>query len=226
MMNNYKYKMYKYKLKYYALKKQLAGSVFTDEYNNFINKVNNIYNLVKEKYGNELILTGSAALYYILIIENQNKILETLEKPKDIDLLYTGDHGSNLINYGTYEKDNKTADLIKSVTYVNSLDPNDKFDLTRIDKIKFNLINGINIIDLNELLRFYNDDRLESQITIKNPKILALENIIDIFSQNEELCKKYNLYKETKEITKGKPLFEDSDDESPSLSRSLFSFIK
>lgn len=141
-----------------------------------------LHSLMKGRYGDKLILTGSYALYYLLVSEGRSTILAGLDQPNDIDFVYWGDQINNPKMIGDYSTEYEQ--LVRSVTYKHN---NKSFDLTFIPQrkrtsntspIKFVNINGINIIDPITLLSFYTDSKEEEDTDKYDKKINALKEFL------------------------------------------------
>ena len=129
-----------------------------DWYNEFDNDLIEIYNKVQTKTGN-LVLTGSAAISFLLKNLNMEDKLYSMNKPNDLDLMYTD---SNISHPEIPNFNISTTSLVKSITYNRINDRNvhsiNSFDLIFVppkENIYYITVNGIDIIHPASLLSEY-----------------------------------------------------------------------
>lgn len=183
-MNNdyYKKKAIKYKLKYLDLKNKLGllGGIPV-WYNKFESELFDIYRLVQNYYTTTTkpILTGSGAIAYLLNYLHMDTDLDNLMEldinPHDLDFLYISNTGlSNPDSLGIFNI-NPAQKRETSVTFkINSETSNNyikSFDVSKINKINYFELNGINIINLKSLSSFYTSDFLDDDEKINKDKL-------------------------------------------------------
>ena len=189
---DYKLKAFKYKIKYVQLKKKLnktntnlIGGI-PEWFSRFNLELKDIYSKVVGKYGEETVLTGSGAIAFVLNYLGMEEDLDSLEtnliNPHDLDFIYVGRIGKqNPESIGdfhinprqitessvTFSLDTDITNPLNQSNYIKS------FDISKINSIKYFVIDGIRIINLNTLKSFYipdfiDEDRKESDILKKN----------------------------------------------------------
>jgi hypothetical protein len=189
---DYKLKAFKYKIKYMQLKKKLnktntnlIGGI-PEWFSRFNLELKDIYSKVVGKYGEETVLTGSGAIAFVLNYLGMEEDLDSLEtnliNPHDLDFIYVGRIGKqNPESIGdfhinprqitessvTFSLDTGITNPLTQSNYIKS------FDISKINSIKYFVIDGIRIINLNTLKSFYipdfiDEDRKESDILKKN----------------------------------------------------------
>jgi len=130
-----------------------------------------ILDLIKGKYGNDWVLTGSLAVDLYLQELGLNE-LRTF-KTNDVDILYAKDSKLCNIDERSFKDYNRVQDAPqRSVTFSNGIN---SFDVNCVKRLpRNNIINGIKVISPTNLLSFYLDDPREKDA----PKITGLHEII------------------------------------------------
>jgi len=198
--------------------------------------VNYFYNGYSLPIENPIIITGSCALLYYLIILEYYDLVYQIESPSDLDLLKI--YNSNIIKL----KPIITNDFIgnfklitsktSSVSFYNEFDDYllKKFDLTvnPSSQTHFNIVNNINLITLEDLLSFY-----YSETDFRGDKDIIKINIINIILDRLKtdpkkyliklaenpfpIVRQYKINYDSPDITSSKKklfdLFSESDDE-------------
>lgn len=174
----YKKKALKYKLKYIELKKKLTelNKMFggdEDWYNKFDNDFRKIYKQIENVYP-KIVLTGSGAIAYVLKYLGMEEDLKKFV-PSDADFLYLSKFvAKNPTEIGEYHINPKQI-AESSVTF--NYEGNDmnvfikKFDVSKINNVKYFNLNGINVIDLKTLKSFYVPDILTDEDRLEKDKI-------------------------------------------------------
>ena len=196
---DYKQKALKYKLKYLNLlkqKNQHAGD-YTEWYNKFEEELRYIYNEI-HIVRSDVVLTGSAAISFILKSLNMTDELNSMMIPNDLDFIYA--EKLNPVNRTSFGEENefrrKQDSPIGSVTYLLQNPSPDKliksFDLSKVPKVKSSLINGIQVINVKELKEYYRDDLDTDKREIILKKISLIDKIIQKITE-EHLLNEYGL---------------------------------
>jgi hypothetical protein len=188
---------YKYKYLKYILKNKLLyglGDILITNENieGFIVELLEINSTIKSKFDN-YVITGSSAIVYLLYklvnkdIEGAKILLYSSDMllPHDFDFLYS-DTQYNSAKIDSYTRKQDTIN--NSLTFIH--ETNKSFDITKSKFNKF-IIHDIPIIDLHELLSYYNDDAIDSDA--HRLKIDALKFIIhnkDKLDIDKEIIKK------------------------------------
>jgi hypothetical protein len=123
--------------------------------------LNNEY--IEDTFGENIwILTGSAAILYLLLnIYDEKIILKNYTMiPSDIDILVCSQKLINIKKLGVFNKVQETPN--KSSTFIRNIINKDniinKFDITVLDNVSYIIINDINVIDPKILLKNYEID--------------------------------------------------------------------
>jgi hypothetical protein len=150
---------------------------------------NNLYDIVKSYFGDNLYITGSVALRMILYTAGYDDLLETLSNPNDIDFLYTGRQTEEcrITRIGSYVNPKEPH---RSVTFVCENTENcdyNTFDLTMVPSVKHIVIDGINVIDPRSLLKYYQDDDINENTRVN---VEALKEAIKRVEQDDELSQR------------------------------------
>ena len=156
--------------------------------------IQKIYNQVKLSFPDDenqnLVLTGSSALFIYIQALGYNDLLNKLEEISDVDLLIVLNSRKikvkpyfNILYIGDYRRINKKSKkpdeiTIKSkVTFKNiwTLDKINEFDLTYVFgiDIHYNQVNNFKLIKLEDLLLFY-----QSSLKIPEIKIEIIQEIL------------------------------------------------
>jgi hypothetical protein len=158
----------------------------------YIQQINNIYNLINNFFVNEkketnVVLTGSSSILYYLYFLGYDNLLNYLNPPNDIDFIVT---------YKGKLKPCINNNILD--TYMNDI--NIKFDIIFVpySSIYWNKINNINIIDLKDLLDFYNEDKDLPQRN-DNIKIEIIQEILNKLLINPQEILKYGKIHRDKE---------------------------
>jgi len=131
-------------------------------------------------YGDKWILTGSVAVILLLLNEQNIDILLKHEiRPSDIDILVNSLDNVNIKNINNYYR--KQTGLERSVTFnfkENELINEDimikSIDVTNVNMFNYIIINGIRILDPNNLLSYYETDIKDNLRKDKNDEVKIL----------------------------------------------------
>lgn len=207
-----------------------------------IDEIKKIYNIVNSYFNgysldnsdtNPIVITGSAAILYYLVVLGYDDLIKEMVQPSDLDLLFIYNSRVNKMKptiRAPYIGDFKRiSDISSSVTFKDEWSDLTirSFDLTSIPSsgLRYNSINGIKIIRLNELLNFYEADKeLETRkndltkICLINKMIARLEQNPrpDIIKQEENPfgSSRYKVEYESKPKKLTFDLFDDSDEDT------------
>jgi len=144
--------------------------------------IKEIYFMVQE-YFQDLILTGSSALFIYLKALNYQDLLVKLGNPNDVDLLvvhYEKKTPNFIIKkIGTYDY-KRTPE--KSITLSNGIN---SFDLTYVhNSTKYNRVAGLNLLTLKQLREHYKDDRADNEKEKKKKDEKKIEIIDEILKRD------------------------------------------
>ncbi len=200
----------------YNIKYNLDGGMDENLINKYISQITHIYNIVNEKYNgymtdkkDTVILSGSSAiLYYLYSLGYKDLIInESFQSPTDVDLLMVYYTKMKPVIDEIYIEDfvqlQKKPNSVKvsSATFKNEWTNNEikEFDLTYVpfSGTHWNEVNGINVLDLNELKSFYEDDKdLDERQGKDYPKIDIIKQILDRLKLNPrpDIIKKGNRF--------------------------------
>ena len=137
---------------------QYGGIISTDTFNNLLNKMNYFKEGLDGHYGNKWAFTGSAAVM-LYAKEYDPSLLENLDPPNDLDVLYDSEdlYIKTKILIDDYIRVQETFE--KSVTFKNRED--DEIDV-KIAPVRKNIIMDLPIIDIHDLLEYYEDEYRET----------------------------------------------------------------
>lgn len=203
----------------YNIKYNFDGGIDENLVSKYINQITKIYHMVNEKYNgymtdkkDTIILSGSAAiLYYLHSLEYRDLIInESFQSPTNVDLLMVYYTKMKPVIDELYIEDfmqiiKKSEGSIKvpNVTFKNNWtrDEIKEFDLTYVPFFgtRWNEVNGISVLDLNELKSFYEENKDYSKIDIikKILERLELNPRPDIIKQGD----KFSIIRPTNELS-------------------------
>lgn len=192
----------------YNIKYNLDGGMDENLVSKYIEQITNIYHMVNEKYNgymtdkkDTVILSGSAAiLYYLHSLGYKDLIInESFQSPTDVDLLmvyYTKMKPAidewYIEDFRRVNNINLTkgpSAKVSSATFKNEWTGNaiKQFDLTFVpfSGTHWNEVNGLNILDLNQLKSFYDEDKdLAERKGRDYPKIEIINKILEKLELN------------------------------------------
>lgn len=164
---------------------------------------------------NNVILTGSAAIAYVVKKLGMGEELNQMVPPNDIDFLYISKFAvTNPDNICEYTLNDRQKDE-SSVTFSNITDSRffNRFDISKETKCKFFSIDGINIINLYSLKLIYQpgfetpEDRIEKDLV----KCQIIQRIIDKIKETGQ-CEEYGLESDSQ---KKRSFLDDELDDIP-----------
>lgn len=169
----------------------MIGGMDNSLVSNFIKEINTIYIQINSLYshGDTVVLSGSCALLYYLHSLGYTDLIDSLKEPNDVDFLLLTDEPNATITIpfiGDYKR--KQATHEKSATFENDWAPNLKFksfDLTiPRNSITYNQVEQINLLSLDKLKSYYEDD-LETRPE-DNKKIQIINQIQEMLRSNPQ----------------------------------------
>lgn len=210
-------KALKYKLKYFRLLKKMNGGLI-DWYPAFESELFSTYRAVKE-YTANLVLTGSSAIAYVLNYLKMYDELNMLEPaPRDFDFVFEASQIPNLgkINDDTTVfKRQSEYQITKGCEYKDINNQKRPFELiferntTLRPRVRSVNINGIDIINLQVLRGFY-DDNFDSPKNLNRKNLL--DKIILKIESDEILRQKFKFSTNKRKICEDKIINKENED--------------
>ncbi len=188
----YEEKYKKYKLKYLNLKKKLKknnlyGGNNPYDYNLLILNLNRLKNELYPDFGNDWILTGSAAVLLLAAKYNIIDNYPNLQMPGDFDVLIPKSKPIEKDTVGNLTRKQNTIE--KSMTFTGHYFSVDINFLSSAPKYVDSIF-GIKLLDPKSLLSYYNDD---DELSTREDKRESDLVKIDILKKISELIEKEKL---------------------------------
>ncbi len=188
----YEEKYKKYKLKYLNLKKKLKknnlyGGNNPYDYNLLILNLNRLKNELYPDFGNDWILTGSAAVLLLAAKYNIIDNYPNLQMPGDFDVLIPKSKPIEKDTIGNLTRKQNTIE--KSMTFTGHYFSVDINFLSSAPKYVDSIF-GIKLLDPKSLLSYYNDD---DELSTREDKRESDLVKIDILKKISELIEKEKL---------------------------------